>query len=139
MRRGPETRSGHAPLALGREHGELPFDSHRTPREVELDLKVLRAVGHHSGIGPRDLARHLGIGIGTIDRCLRCLASRGLMRVSVPASPQECLYGACRLTHEGRAAKTALTRDVLQLKLAMCEALAIEIEHLQQELDKAMA
>lgn len=61
------------------------------------------------------------------------------MRFDVAAFPEDRLNRACRLTPGGRAAKTALTRDFLQLKLATCEALAIEIKQLQLEFDKALA
>lgn len=103
-------------------------------QEDEIHLKVLRLVESRPDISQRELARELGISLGSVNYRLRALIQVGWIKARNfrnSRSKQAYLY---KLTPEGIAAKAQATRCFLAKKEREYEQLADEIQRLRGEL-----
>ena len=100
----------------------------------ERHLKAIRFLEGNPKITQREFAKALGISLGGANHCLNSLLEVGWVKLdNFQKSPNKLGY-LYLLTPEGIAAKSTLTTAFLKQKLKEYEALAGEIEELQNEL-----
>lgn len=79
------------------------------------------------------MAREMGVSLGKANYCLQALLTKGFVKAKNFRRSSHKRGYVYLLTPEGVAAKAALTRDFLALKLEEYDALQIEIERLKRE------
>ncbi|MEY6434308.1 MarR family EPS-associated transcriptional regulator [Thioalkalicoccus limnaeus] len=101
-------------------------------RSDTIRLGLLRLLADNAQLTQRELAQHLGVGLGSAHYGLRALIDDGLVQAeTVPQRKQAYIY---LLTPKGRSEKRRITRAFLERKQAEYQAIEREIEELQQEL-----
>ncbi len=100
-----------------------------------MRFRMLKLLDDSPEMSQRDLARAVGISLGSVNFQLKALVDKGMIKLgNFSANPDKRRY-AYILTPRGIAAKAALTRRFLARKRAEYEALRAEIEALQSEID----
>jgi len=100
-----------------------------------MRFRLLRLLAESPEMSQRDLARAVGISLGSVNFQLKALVDKGMIKLgNFSANPDKRRY-AYILTPRGIAAKAALTRRFLVRKRAEYDALSAEIEALQSEVD----
>lgn len=94
-------------------------------------FRVMRAVEDNPGYSQRDIAKILGVSLGSVNYCLNALIEKGCVKVNNFRASDNKLRYAYFLTPKGMAEKGALTGRFLQHKLREYEALKAEIASLQ--------
>lgn len=94
---------------------------------------MLRRIEDTPGVSQRDLAKELGISLGSVNYCLQALVRKGLVKMQNFSQSNNKLGYMYILTHDGVTEKTALTASFLKRKLQEYEVLKTEIERLQSE------
>lgn len=97
--------------------------------------RVLRLLADNPDMTQREIARELGVALGSINYLLRALVEKGLVKAENFRTAQNRLRYAYVLTPKGMTAKALLTRAFLHRKLAEYEALRAEIDALREELE----
>ncbi len=99
-------------------------------------LRVLRLIEASPALTQREMAREMGVSLGKANYCLRALLTTGFVKAQNFRRSSHKRGYVYLLTHEGVAAKAALTRDFLARKREEYDALRVEIERLEQETAK---
>ncbi|SFQ62820.1 EPS-associated transcriptional regulator, MarR family [Roseivivax halotolerans] len=100
-----------------------------------MRFRILKILDNSPEMSQRDLARAVGISLGSVNFQLKALVDKGLVKLgNFSANPDKRRYSYI-LTPRGIATKTSLTRRFLARKRAEYEALRAEIEALQSEVD----
>ena len=81
----------------------------------------------------RDVARELGISLGTVNYCLKSLMERGWIKASNFKNSRNKVAYMYLLTPRGIEAKAGVTVRFLQRKMREYEALRDEIERIREE------
>jgi EPS-associated MarR family transcriptional regulator len=100
----------------------------------EHHYRVLKHLATHPQATQRDLAKALGLSLGSVNYCIRAVMDRGWLKVQNFRNSRNKLAYAYLLTPEGIEAKARLTARFLHRKRAQFEALRLEIEELAAEL-----
>lgn len=100
----------------------------------EHHYRVLKHLAAHPQATQRDLAKALGLSLGSTNYCIRAVMDRGWLKVQNFRNSRNKLAYAYLLTPEGIEAKARLTARFLHRKRAEFEALRLEIEELAAEL-----
>lgn len=105
-------------------------------RELQEDVRfrVLRLLQGNPEMSQRNLAEAVGIGLGSVNYCLKALIDKGLIKLSNFSSSDDKRRYAYILTPKGLSERTVLTGRFLQRKMAEYETLKAEIESLKGEL-----
>lgn len=90
-----------------------------------------------SDLNQRELAKELGISLGSINYCLQALVEKGWVKMQNFGHSRNKLGYAYLLTPTGIAEKTALTSRFLNRKMKEYEALREEIEALKAQLPES--
>jgi len=107
---------------------------HMTPMaSTETHLRVLRLLQANPHLTQRELADELGVSLGKVNYCVKALLLKGLIKMQNFGKSRNKLGYAYLLTPSGVTAKTKLTAEYLQIKMAEYEALKREIEQLKVE------
>ncbi|WP_116083503.1 MarR family EPS-associated transcriptional regulator [Tropicimonas sp. IMCC34011] len=107
----------------------------RDAMQEDMRFRMLKLLDDSPEMSQRDLARAVGISLGSVNFQLKALVDKGMIKLgNFSANPDKRRY-AYILTPRGIAAKAALTRRFLARKRAEYEALRAEIEALQSEID----
>jgi EPS-associated MarR family transcriptional regulator len=102
--------------------------------QEEARFQILRLLTENPELSQRELSERVGIGLGTVNYCLKALIERGLVKArNFNRSPNKIGY-AYFLTPAGIVEKTRLTGSFLRRKLLEYDALNKEIEILKLEL-----
>ncbi|RKT45216.1 MarR family EPS-associated transcriptional regulator [Thiocapsa rosea] len=99
----------------------------------DLHYRVLKHLETHPEATQRDLAKALGISLGSTNFCVRAVIDQGWVKVQNFRRSDNKLAYAYLLTPQGIEAKTRITARFLQRKRAEYEALKAEIEQLAEE------
>lgn len=97
--------------------------------------KILKTLEVNPDLSQRELAEELGVSLGKVNYCLQALIGKGLIKAknfSQSENKRRYLYV---LTPAGIEKKASLTKRFLQRKIAEYEALRIEIEEIQKEME----
>jgi EPS-associated MarR family transcriptional regulator len=100
----------------------------------EHHYRVLKHLAAHPQATQRDLAKALGLSLGSTNYCIRAVIDRGWLKVQNFRTSHNKRAYAYLLTPEGIAAKAHLTVRFLHRKRAEYAALQLEIEQLAAEL-----
>ena len=99
----------------------------------DLHYRVLKHLEAHPDGTQRDLAKALGISLGSTNFCVRALIDHGWVKVQNFRRSDNKLAYAYLLTPQGIDAKARITARFLQRKRAEYEALKAEIAQLDAE------
>ena len=103
--------------------------------QEDTHFRVLTMLEIKPDMNQREMARALGVSLGGVNYCLRALVAKGLVKIHNFQENDNKLGYAYLLTPNGIAAKLALTSHFLKRKQQEYEALKVEIETLQQQID----
>ncbi|MBK1646672.1 MarR family EPS-associated transcriptional regulator [Thiocapsa imhoffii] len=99
----------------------------------DLHYRVLKHLEAHPDATQRDLAKALGISLGSTNFCVRALINQGWVKVQNFRRSDNKLAYAYLLTPQGIEAKARITARFLKRKRAEFEALKVEIAQLDAE------
>lgn len=103
------------------------------PLPDDLRFRALRLLERRPDISQRELARELGVALGSVNHLLSALIAKGLVKARNFRNARNKLAYAYMLTPQGAAEKAALTAGFMRRKLAEYEALKRELEELTAE------
>ena len=101
--------------------------------QEDIHFWLLRHIQDKPQASQRDLAKELGISLGSVNYCLQALVAKGLVKMQNFTQSSHKLGYIYILTPEGILEKSSLTGRFLQRKLAEYEMLSVEIERLKSE------
>ncbi len=105
--------------------------------EDETHYKLLKILEETPGISQRELAARLGISLGKVNYCLRAVVEKGWVKMgNFRRNPNKLGY-AYLLTPSGIEEKARIAVRFLKRKVDEFDALKLEIERLQAEVDCA--
>ncbi len=102
----------------------------------EMYFRVLRALERSSNVTQRELANETNISLGGINYCLKALSEKGWIKIRNFQKSKNRISYVYKLTPLGIAEKLTLTQTFLAKKLAEYEALRLEIEELNSEIEE---
>ena len=110
-----------------------------TSRQAKLQedtyFRVMRILQQDPDLTQRELAERLGISLGGLNYCLKALMEKGLVKMKSFSNSKNKFGYVYVLTPTGIAEKTSITRRFIERKLEEFEALRLEIDTLQLEVD----
>ena len=106
--------------------------------QEEIKLEVLRRLYQKPEVSQRELAKDLGVGLGTINFCFQALVEKGLVKMHNFRRSENKLRYAYLLTPAGVTEKSKLTAEFLRRKVVEYEALQAEIEALKAEMNPSV-
>jgi EPS-associated MarR family transcriptional regulator len=102
----------------------------------EVRYRLLCCVEQHPYASQREMARHLGVSVGTVNYCLRALIEKGSLKVRNFRKSKSKLSYAYVLTPKGIQEKVEVTYQFLRRKIEEYTTLTAEIERLKQEVEQ---
>lgn len=105
----------------------------------QAKLRILQQLTIKPDSTQRELAKALGISLGSVNYCLQALAEKGCIKMHNFMNKKNKLVYAYLLTPAGIREKMVLTKHFLERKLAEYEALRTEIEALKVEVESDIA
>ena len=105
--------------------------------QEEIQFEVLRRLHQTPQVTQRELAKDLGVGLGTINFCFQALIEKGLVKMQNFSQSKNKLRYAYLLTPVGVAEKSKLTAEFLKRKVAEYETLQAEIKALKAEMNSS--
>lgn len=103
--------------------------------QEDAHYRVLRVLEQRPEISQREMAEDVGIALGKVNYILNALTEKGLVKMRNFRNSENKLRYAYVLTPAGLRAKADLTAGFLRRKLAEYEALKVEIESVQGEME----
>jgi len=100
----------------------------------DLHFKLLKTIENKPSISQRELAKELGVSLGSINYCLKALMKIGHIKLANFNSNPNKLGYLYLLTKKGLTEKAVLTVGFLNRKKLEYEALKKEIESIQKTL-----
>jgi len=97
-------------------------------------FRVLRILKENPDLTQRELAEKLGVSVGSLNYCLKALIEKGWIKMQNFSQSKNKFGYVYILTPQGISEKAALTSNFLKRKLSEYEALKLEIESLNLEL-----
>ncbi len=111
--------------------------SKRSKLREDIYFRVLRHLHDNPEMSQRELAESVGVSVGGMHYVLNALIEKGLVKLGNFAAAEDKRRYAYVLTPKGIAQKAALTRAFLSRKMEEYEALKVEIETLNTELENS--
>lgn len=105
------------------------------PKNEDAYFRVLRFLEQNPEHSQREVAEALGVSLGAVNYVLRALVEKGHIKIQNFRTSENKLRYAYILTPSGIEAKARLTLGFLRRKYAEYEALKIEIEGLEADLE----
>lgn len=99
----------------------------------EMRFRILRYVETNPEISQRELAKLIGVSLGSLNYTLSALIDVGFVKLANFSASDHKRGYAYNLTPRGLSEKTALTRRFLRRKREEYAALKVEIAALEQE------
>jgi len=103
----------------------------------EMRYKLLKLLDANPRLSQRDVARELGISLGSVNYCLQALVRKGWIKASRFTNSRSKAAYMYLLTPRGMEAKLRLTFEFLRIKLREYETLRDEIEQIRREAEAA--
>lgn len=104
-------------------------------RAEDTRFRVLRLLEENPELTQRQIADQLGVSLGGVNYCLRALVDKGFLKIQNFQNSNNKIGYAYLLTPQGIYEKSKLTANFLGRKMKEYEALKVEIEELQADLD----
>lgn len=105
----------------------------------EVQYKLMRLLQATPELSQRDVARELGISLGSANYCLRALVAKGWLKVSRFQNSRNKVAYRYILTPRGIREKAGQTVQFLRAKTREYEALRTEIRQMRREAIKSAA
>ncbi len=102
----------------------------------ESSYQIVKILEANPRVSQRELARGLGISLGKVNYCLKGLINKGIIKAKRFRNSDNKLTYAYVLTPRGIEARSKLTARYLKRRLKEYEKLKLEIEMLQDEVNK---
>ena len=100
----------------------------------DTHFRVMNLIHKNPDITQRELAKKVGISLGSSHYCVKALIKKGWVKAgSFKKNPDKSVY-LYLLTPEGILQKSKLALDFLQRKKVEYDALKLEIENLSDEI-----
>ena len=100
----------------------------------DTHYKVMDLIHKNPDISQRELAKQIGVSLGSIHYCLKALALKGWLKAgNFKKNPDKSMY-LYLLTPEGISQKSQLAIDFLKRKKKEYDELKHEIDQLSEEL-----
>lgn len=109
--------------------------SRQTRQQEDTRFRLMKILHANPNISQREMAKALGISFGGVNYCLNALMAKGLVKVQNFSQSQNKFGYVYLLTPAGIAEKMALTGSFLKRKMDEYEALRVEIDTLQSEIE----
>ena len=107
--------------------------SRRSQLQEDTYFRVLRMLQDNPDMTQREIAQSLGLSTSGLNYCLKALIEKGWVKVHNFSQSKNKFGYIYVLTPQGIAEKLALTSRFLNRKLSEYEALKVEIDGLQTE------
>lgn len=107
--------------------------SRRSQLQEDTYFRVLRMLQDNPDLTQREIAQSLGLSTSGLNYCLKALIEKGWVKVHNFSQSKNKFGYIYVLTPQGIAEKLALTSRFLNRKLSEYEALKLEIDGLQTE------
>lgn len=104
--------------------------------QEELRLRVMRVLEDNPEASQRDIAKELGVSLGSVNFCVKALVDIGFVKLNNFVKSNKKLGYAYILTPEGISEKAAITARFLKRKMNEYELLREEIEQLKREVNQ---
>jgi len=104
-------------------------------RQEDTFFQVMRIIQGDSDVSQRELARRVGLSVGSLNYCLKALVEKGWVKVLNFGSSRNKLGYVYLLTPSGLSAKAMLAQQFLRRKIDEYEALRVEIDAMSGESD----
>jgi EPS-associated MarR family transcriptional regulator len=114
---------------------QAPSTSRQTRQQEDTRFRLMKILHANPNISQREMAKALGISFGGVNYCLNALMAKGLVKVQNFSQSQNKFGYVYLLTPAGIAEKMALTGSFLKRKMDEYEALRVEIDTLQSEIE----
>lgn len=111
----------------------------RSKMQEDVRFRVLRLLEDNPEVSQRELAKTVGISVGSAHYLLSALVEMGLVKLGNFSAAEDKRRYAYVLTPKGMAEKAAITKRFLARKVEEYEALKVEIEMLQEETRQSLA
>lgn len=108
--------------------------SRRIQTQEDTNFRVMRHLQETPDINQRELAKELGISLGSINYCMQALVEKGWVKMQNFSHSRNKLGYVYLLTPTGIVEKSALTARFLRRKVEEYEVLRNEIETLKAEM-----
>ena len=115
--------------------GSYAFVLMSRPKNEDAHFRVLRLLERNPELSQREVANALGVSLGAANYVLRALVEKGQVKVQNFRAADNKLRYAYILTPSGIESKAHLTLGFLRRKYAEYEALRLEIEGLEADLE----
>jgi EPS-associated MarR family transcriptional regulator len=103
---------------------------------TDVHYKLMRLLESNPGMSQREIARELGISLGKVNYCLRALIGKGWIKARNFKNSQNKAAYMYLLTPRGLEQKAGLALQFLRDKREEFEALRLEIEAMQGEVQR---
>lgn len=103
----------------------------------DTHYQIMIKLGAQPEITQRELAKELGISLGKVNYCLQALIAKGMVKARNFNNSENKKRYLYVLTPSGLENKAVLTKRFLKRKLKEYEALRLEIESLQYDIETA--
>ena len=114
---------------------QAPSTSRQTRQQEDTRFRLMKILHANPNISQREMAKALGISFGGVNYCLNALMAKGLVKVQNFSQSQNKFGYVYLLTPAGIAEKMSLTGSFLKRKMDEYEALRVEIDTLQSEIE----
>jgi EPS-associated MarR family transcriptional regulator len=98
-------------------------------------FRIMRILQENPDLTQRELAKKLGISVGSLNYCLNALIDKGLVKMQNFSNSKNKFKYVYLLTPMGISEKVALTTRFISRKNEEYEALKLEIEALKSDVD----
>jgi EPS-associated MarR family transcriptional regulator len=98
-------------------------------------FRVMRLLQDNPDLTQRELAQKLGVSVGALNYCLKALTEKGWIKMQNFSQSKNKFGYVYILTPRGISEKAGLASNFLKRKLKEYEALKLEIESLNLELE----
>ena len=113
--------------------------SKQTQTQEDTNFRVLRILKENPDLTQRELAKKLGVSVGSLNYCLKALIEKGWVKMQNFSQSKNKFGYVYILTPKGISEKAALTTNFLKRKLSEYESLKLEIASLQSEMQSTHA
>ena len=108
-----------------------------SPRQRDVvRFRVLQAIEQNPKASQRELAKALGVSLGSVNFCLKALVDKGLVKIENFVKSDHKKGYAYYLTPSGLVEKSDITAQFLKHKVAEYELLKQEIKELQSQVHR---
>ena len=103
--------------------------------QEDTHFRIMRILQENPDLTQRELADQLGMSVSGLNYCLKALIDKGFVKMQNFQNSKNKFKYVYLLTPMGIAEKLALTSRFLSRKMEEYEALKLEIQALQSEVD----